>query len=158
MMVTRDRRARWSVLVLLAVASIVFAPVAQGSPKQSRVEEYPYDSPAAGIHGPVANLSFWNCNVNGSRIGCAQLHLGSADRTLAVEVNDATGQPVTFVVRSGDPAGVGSTVLYEGYGKTERPLRIRGVGSVFVTLHASAEPGQPSIPTHGLIQATITSR
>lgn len=148
-----------TVLVILVVLMNWSAMVSAqaGGLSRARQAEAPYQSAAAGINlitpqpEPTQTQAYaYDC---GRGIGCVLFRVKPGERFASFEVRDATGLPVYT-----EAASVGET-LEVFCGKSTKPIDIRGVSTVYITVLAGNCPDlMPSAPTTGTVHATFFTR
>ncbi len=141
-------------LGLVAIAAVIagaLATPAQGAPRRAHMEEFPYQTPAAGAHAVLAYGWYYDCEM---QLGCVIIPSARRDRWVDLEIRDVTGAPVYGAVYS-MPGGH----HYRDFcGSTDRRLHVRKGIELLVHVIPGVCPGTttPSTPTKGAVVATFT--
>lgn len=147
---------RTVLLMLVLSFSVIVPAVARGS-SRPRGAEAPYQSAAAGASlitpDPAANqiqAYAYDCEKG---IGCVLFRVKRDERFASFEVRDATGLPLYAEASSV------SERLGMFCGKSTKPIDVRGVSTVFITILAGNCPDHmPSAPTAGTVHARFFTR
>ncbi len=148
-----------TVLLIVAVVlsfSVIVPARARGS-SEPREAEAPYQSAAPGGNlitpDPAASQTQAYAYDCGWGIGCVLFRVRPGERSASFEVRDATGLPVYAEASSV------SEILGTFCGKSTKPIDVRGVSTVFITILAGNCPDlMPSAPTTGTVHATFFTR
>ncbi len=148
-------KLRSPLIVFFALLAVSVLPPAEArGSSRPRQAEVPYQSAAVGANlitpDPAANQTQAYAYDCGRGIGCVLFRVKPGERSASFEVRDATGLPVYA-----EASSVGET-LGKFCGKSMKPIDVRGVSTVFITiLGGNCLDLMPSAPTTGTVQATF---
>lgn len=129
----------------LLVGSQTVAEGASRKKKRERVQRVvtlTYDAPAIGVAGGPAGVCV--------STGCIQVAVGSRERYVSIEIDDATGLSSPAVVDMG-----GGSDVYV-CGATESPLQTSG-GEIVVWIHPAAITGCTGLASTGTVTLTFSN-
>ena len=137
-------------MVACLLVGSVAAPGSARPPQERRISA-PYMTPAVGARSGGNEVYFWDC-LRG--IGCGIIQLGPRDRSVKLEIIDDTGGAVHAEVYTMP----GGSHYFTICGKSETYPVYPGSELLVHVIAGTCDDGTPSTPTHGTIEATVSSK
>ncbi|HJR46101.1 MAG TPA: hypothetical protein VJ927_10910 [Actinomycetota bacterium] len=144
---------------LLAGAMVAPADAAKKKAvkKIERVIEHAYSAPSPGIGGAPYSACL---AAQMDDAGCVNIPLGAAEKYVNVEIADAAGQGVYWILAQDTDTSdtdVGYDIFHYGCGNSEEPIKVTEGLELRISVYAFGGPTCPAPATTGSIKATLSN-
>lgn len=154
------RRATAVALIIATLAGSMMGSSADAAKKKEkvvkveRVVEHAYSAPSFGIGG--APYSY--CLAQMEDPGCVDIPLASHEKFVNIEVADAAGQDVYWILaQDTDTTNMGYDIFHKGCGDSEEAIPVIPGLELRISVYAFGGAACPAAATTGTIKATLTN-
>lgn len=142
---------------LLAGAMVGTADAGKKKKKKARVIEHAYSMPSPGVGGAPYSACLASQMEDA---GCVNIPLGLGEKFVNVEVTDAAGLDVYWILAQDTDTSegdVGYDIFHYGCGNSEEPIPITEALELRISVYASGGSACPGAATTGTIKARLTN-